>query len=117
MLFLAASIIAGVVIGTGLLAIFWTDIKAKFLRMFDKVKQMFQRDVEGGRFSMTRCQGQMNKVLKTYHRDQTGVWHETIARKNVAENEIPEEYRKRVQQLKENEEIDMTEDFAMHLSA
>lgn len=117
MVFLAASIIAGVVIGPGLLAIFWRDIQSSFERMFAKVKQMFRCDVEGGRISLIRRQGQMNKVLKTYHRDQAGVWHETVARKNVAENEIPEEYRQRVQQLKEMEEVDLTEEFAMQLSA
>lgn len=114
---LAATLIAGAIIATGLLGIFWNDIKTSLERMFDKVKQMFSHEVEGCRVSLTRRQGQMSKVLKTYHRDQAGIWHETVARKNVAENEIPEEYRQRVQHLKDMEEVDMTDEFAMQLSA
>lgn len=117
MFFLAASLIASVIVATGLLAIFWRDIQSTFLRMFEKVKQLFSCDVEGGRIFLTQRQGQVTKVLKTYHRDQAGIWHETIARKNVAENEIPEEYRQRVQHLKDMEELDMTEEMQMQLSA
>lgn len=117
MVFLAASLIAGVIIATGLLGIFWNDIKNRFEKMIDKVQQTFGHKVEGCRVSMTRQQGRMAKVLKTYHQDQAGIWHETVARKNVAENEIPEEYLQRVQHLKDMEEVDMTDEFAMQLTA
>lgn len=112
----AAAVLAGVIVGTGLLAIFWRDIQSAFYRMFEKVKQMFHHNAEGVRVSLTRRNGQMANVLKTYHRDEVGVWHETVARKNVAENEIPKEYLQQALNLRDEESLDMTEQLQLQLA-
>lgn len=107
-------LLAGAVIaGTGIIAAFWNDI-VKFLnKAIEKVKQLVEGTVYGAKVFLQKLSDGIKEISRHYSKVGT-VWQETTITRTVSESEVPEEIRNRA---KYNQELDITDELEMQLSA
>lgn len=88
-----ALILAGVIIGTGLLAKYWNTaidfMKKVIYKLQAKVKGMLM----GSAIFIKKMGDRYQNRTKHYSKDEIGKWKETIVTYEQNEDEVPEKYR------------------------
>lgn len=109
-------IAAGVIVGTGLIAMFWQEIQKKTLAISEKIKEKFNKAVEGVKITAKKI-GDRLYQQKRYNYLKEGLgWKEVVVTENIEENKIPKEYRQKIDRITIADEYDMTKDFELVLS-
>ena len=104
---LAAGVILGAVVTV--LAIEWRNLHDWVKRCLVTLKTKIRGVIEGVRvFIQKLANGQAFQKSYNYSKNAAGQWEETIARKQIADNDVPPEIRERYRSAKVNNDIDIT---------
>lgn len=88
---------AGLLIGIGLVVKFWNNIISYMKKAIPKVQEAIRIAVDGCRVGLRKTTDAIQQVTRFFSQNrETKVWTETIARRTLEENEIPEEHRERL---------------------
>ena len=107
-------LLAGTIVGMGIIAVFWEQIRDWLKRVVEKVRSVVQGAIQGVRIFFTKMREAGKEISKNYVK--VGMkWQETIVQRTVEFSEIPEEYRNRM--VVDSEEYEFTDELANQLSA
>jgi len=96
---------------------FWDELVGWMKRGIEKVKQMMQVAIEGAKTFIARMSDGVKNIAKYYSKNKlTNEYEETVTKKAVNENEVPEELRAKIR-MQMNVEIDTTAMLLAKLSA
>ena len=99
------------------LAGFWKELVDWMRRAAEKVKQMIQSTIEGVKTFIVRMSDGVKNIAKYYSKNKlTNEYEETVTKKAVNENEVPEELRAKIR-MRLDVEIDTTAELLAKLSA
>ena len=105
---------AGIAIGV---ALFWKELVSWMQRAIEKVKQIVSGVLEGAKTFIARMSDGLKNIAKYYSKNKiTNEYEETVTKKAVNENDVPEELRAKIS-MKMNVEIDTTTELLAKLSA
>jgi len=115
-LFLPLTLLGGAVLIAGV-ALFWQELLDWLKRGIEKVKQAIGAAIEGAKTFIVQMSDGIKNVAKYYSKNKlTDEYEETVTKKAVNENEVPEELRMKIR-MHMNVEVDTTEDLLAKLSA
>jgi len=108
-LLLAAALVA--------LAVFWKELIEWIRRAIDKIKQIVSGVLAGVKTFIVRMSDGLKNIAKYYSKDKiTNEYEETVTKKAVDENEVPEELRAKIK-AQMNVEVDTTEELMLKLTS
>ncbi len=99
-----AVIIAAAIVGIA----FWDDIKPWVERFWEAVKRRFTWVVNGVKIFVKKTRDALQEILKYYHQDKQGQWHETVTMRNIDVSQVPEDVMTRARAT--TNEVDITSD-------
>ena len=116
LIFLPLTLLGGAVLVAGV-ALFWRELLDWLKRGVEKVKEIVGAALEGAKTFVVQLSDGVKNVAKYYSKNKiTEEYEETVTRKAVNENEVPEELRIKIR-MHMNVEIDTTEELLAKLSA
>lgn len=106
---------AGLLIGGGIVAIFWNNIISYLKRAIPKISEVIHDSVAGVKVFLLKATGGIMQITKAYSQNmETKKWKETIVRRTIDEEQVPKEKRER---LCMNEEFDITQELQNKLKS
>lgn len=111
MIFTALLLGAGVLVGIGLVAVFWNDIVSFLKKAVNKVKELVSGVVYGFKVFVKKISEGIKEISRHYSKVGQQ-WQETTITRNVSESEVPEEIRNKAMY---SEELDITDELEMKL--
>lgn len=105
-------LLSGAILGVGIIATFWEQIRQWLTRVLDKVKTMVQGAVQGVRIFFAKMQEAGKEISKNYVK--VGMkWQETVVKRTVELSEIPPEYLNKM--ILNDEEYEFTDELENQL--
>ena len=99
------------------IAVFWKELISWMQRAINKVKQIISGALEGAKTFIVKMTDGIKNIAKYYSKNQlTNEYEETVTKKVVNENDVPEELRNRIS-MHINVEVDTTVELLGKLSA
>ena len=105
--------LGAVIVGSGLLAVFWKDILNFLQKAIRKVQQVVEGILYGSKVMIRKISDGFKEISRHYSK-LDGVWQETTITRTVPESQVPKEFRERAARC---EELDITDELEMQLSA
>lgn len=103
---------AALIVGTSVVIAFWNDVLSWLKRVTEKVKTVVKGVLQGTCIFLKKMKEAAKEISKNYAKVGTK-WQETIVEKTISYNEIPEEYRNRIQV--DNLEYDYTKELQLQM--
>lgn len=111
---LTTILLAAAAVTTGALVIsFWDEIKSWVTNRLQNLIKMVKGIVYGVKLFMKLMNEAYQQVVKTYHKDENKVWHETMTTREIPKSEVPSEISSKVKI--NNKEIDITSELEREL--
>lgn len=112
-------IATGVVIGIGLVAVFWQKIHEYMQKLVDKLKQIIEGNLLGVKIFLRHCADGFQQITKTYSQNKENKkWEEGIVKRMLKENEVPEKIKNDLEKrnmMSDEFGVDMTDDYQQQL--
>ena len=104
---------AALLVGTGLVVVFWNKIITTVRTVIEKIQSVVKGILRGVRVFLRKTSDGVIQITKNYSQDENRKWHETVVRRTLSEDEIPKDIRDR---LILDKEFDMTDEFERQLA-
>lgn len=104
---------AGLLLGGSLLTQFWNDIINWLQRAVEKVADVISGVVYGCTIFIKKFLEGAQEISKHYSKTNDGKWEETIVTKQISEDQVPEEIRRKAIY---NQEVDFTKELELKLA-
>lgn len=105
---------AAAIVGVGLIVIFWNEIINFLKRAYEKLKTRVIGVIKGTSVALRKTVDGFERIVRMYSQDnETKKWQETIVRKHLTEDEIPQEFRDRIV---DEDEFDITDELEMQIA-
>lgn len=105
---------AGLLVGTSLIVTYWNNIISWLKKAINKVKEIVDGVVYGTKVFIKKMKEAIKEISKHYSKDEVGRWTETTITREIPENEVPEEIRRKAMSM--SGEVDITDELEMQLS-
>ncbi len=103
---------ATLLVGASALATFWNNIINWLKRVYKKLETVIKGVLHGSRIFMKKMGEAVKEISKNYSKVGTK-WQETIVDKNIALNEVPDEYLNKMSV--NNREYEFSDELEMQL--
>lgn len=113
MIFLAATIIFGFAVSAAILGSL-DEVMSWLKRGLEAVKKAIKMIVLGTKVFIRKIGEAFKEIAKNYSQDSNGKWHETIVTREISEQEVPLEFRKKAQG--QSRETDVTDVLQLHVA-
>lgn len=104
---------AGLLLGGSLLTRFWNDIIEWLKRAVDKVAEVIVGVVYGCTVFIKKLLEGVQEISKHYSKRNDGKWEETVVTKQISEDQVPEEIRRKAVY---NKEVEVTKELELKLA-
>jgi len=107
-----ALLIGGAIIGAGVIATYWNNIKDWIARAAKRVSEIITGVVYGVKLFAKKLGEFYQEISKHYSQDKQGNWEETIVTRKIPESEIPQD----ILDMANNSETDITHKMELELA-
>lgn len=105
---------AGLLVGAGLVVVFWNNIISYLKKLIDRIKTIVQGTLRGVKVFLRKTTDRVIQITKNYSKDmEKNKWYETVVKRELSENEIPREIRER---LIMDDEFDITDELELTIA-
>lgn len=106
---------AGLIIGIGIVAIFWNNIISYLKKAIPKIGEVIHNSVVGVQVFLRKTTDGIMQITKAYSQNlETRKWKETIVKRKLDEEKVPKDKRER---LRMDEEFNITPELENELKS
>jgi hypothetical protein len=95
--------------GAVVLTVFWEEIRDWVKSVWEDIKVRFKPVVSGVKIFVRKMREAFKEIVKHWHQDKQGQWHETTVTKQVDESQVPPEIRAMAK--KQEVDVEITDQF------